>query len=717
MTNANLIIWNMKNYKQNGLEDRRYIRLNTFFPVEFAIISLNGKDTFSEFNQSFTRDVGEGGICLEINNLKSDLALRLISKAAKLRLQINMPFSTEPISAIAEIAWVKNIKSSPPNKFLMGISYTAIKDKDRKRILSFAKMLRLKPKIIAGALAALAIAVIVSGAEVFKKENLRRNAESRLTAIELEKSKLTAELGGLGLNKIELESRLKLLEGERLNLEKNLALAKEASLISPDEVSRLEEELLKAQTKSGQLSEELARVLSGKVNLEERLKFLEDVKSNKPVKVVLLTGGVVMGNLESETKDKDLVMIKVSSGTITLRRDQISSIAVLTQEEMAKLAKERLDLEKRIKDLAKHKMARQRINGAADGAQLQTGRGQTKGPASAAIPREIETAGVVIRHGRIYVDGGLFFIKGVAYSIGVSGLSKDAEECFLSAPLDIIESDFSMMKKAGVNTVRTYTPLSDAALDIADKYGIKVMEQIISPSAYTDYSSDAELSDMKKQALDVVRRHKDKKCILMWLLWNDGPFCYEAPENPILRYGFERVNKFMKEIYFAVKAADERHPVCAANVLNVEGYDLGFDFLDVIGCNAYIGGYGFNWKGKQGAIKSVEHILEISGKYDKPVVITETGFSAFVKKDSQYKAIETQIKTLDEKAAGIVIFEWVDEWWRAGNADFQDKDAEEHWGLLTSERKPKSGFEAVSKLFNAIPTNSLGYSEERDIAE
>jgi exo-beta-1,3-glucanase (GH17 family) len=172
------------------------------------------------------------------------------------------------------------------------------------------------------------------------------------------------------------------------------------------------------------------------------------------------------------------------------------------------------------------------------------------------------------------------------------------------------------------------------------------------------------------------------------------------------------VNKFMKEIYLAVKAADKSRPVTAANILKVKGYDLGFDFLDVIGCNAYIGGHGFNWRGREEAVKSVKEMKEISRKYKKPVIITETGFSTFVKKDSQDKALGTQIKSAEDDLAGIVIFEWTDEWWKGGNPSVQDKHIEEYWGILTWDRKPKPGFETVSKLFNSIPTDSLGYSPQ-----
>ena len=190
----------------------------------------------------------------------------------------------------------------------------------------------------------------------------------------------------------------------------------------------------------------------------------------------------------------------------------------------------------------------------------------------------------------------------------------------------------------------------------------------------------------------------------MWSIWNDAPFEWGAQGNIVKRYGKQQVNDFLKDIYDAVKAVDKRHPITAANVLKVKGYDIGFDFLDVIGVNAYIGGHGYTWKGESAAQKNVEELVKLSKKYKKPLFITETGFSTFIKKDGQDKALKVQLEALGRKTAGVVIFEWADEWWKAGNPQVQDKHIEEHWGIMSAERKPKAGFEVVKDYFTKTPT-------------
>ncbi|MFA5094048.1 MAG: glycoside hydrolase family 2 TIM barrel-domain containing protein [Candidatus Omnitrophota bacterium] len=691
---------------RSGIERRRYIRLNTVFPVELEVISLDDKEIYCEFQQAFTRDVSEGGMCLEVNNLKDELAEKLNKKSAKLRLQINMPFSVRPIDAIAEAAWIKKIREHHPNKYFIGVYYEKISEKERKSIVNHARFLMLRPFFVAAAILLLAVAVAVTRVELLKKEALRKETERKLALIESERVKLAQAMEELRLNRTELEAKISSFEQERSDLEKKLEAAKTEALAKPEEIARLEEALAKASERTDELNAELAKVVDSKKNLESQLRVLEEIKASKPVKVVLAAGGVVVGKVVLETSDS--VRVEVPTGVITLKRDLISSMSTPSEEEIAELARERLKLELRAKEVEKKRELERKAAEEREKTEKVISK-KTPGEPEQLISRTIPERGVAIKDNRIYADGSLFFIKGIAYGVSAPGLPPGVDGCFSKIPLSVFENDFRMMKAAGINTIRTYEPFPDALLDLAEKYDLKIIEQVVYPSAYTDYSSDIELKAMKRMATEVVRKHRNRKCILMWSIWNDAPFCYDEPGNPVPRYGFEKVNNFMREIYLAVKSVDKSRPVTAANILKVKGYDLGFDFLDVIGCNAYIGGHGFNWRGRDEAVRAVKEMKEISKKYKKPIIITETGYSTFVKKDSQDKALKTQIESAEDDLAGIVIFEWTDEWWKGGNPSVQDKHIEEYWGILTWDRKPKPGFEVVSKLFNSIPTDSLGY--------
>ena len=343
------------------IEHRRYIRLDSAVPVEFSVVSLDDKEVYCEFQQAFTRDVGEGGMCLEVNNLKDEFADKLGAKSAKLRLQINMPFSATPITAVANAAWLKKIKQEAPNKYLIGVSYEQISEAERKKIVDYARLLRIRPILTAAAIAILIIAVSITGVEVKKKEALRREAVKKIALIEAERTKLNASLEELRVSRSQLETKLKTLENKRLELEKNLEEARLKAQAKPEEIAKLEAELAAAKQKSAELSSELSKVVEGKKSIEGQLKVLEEIKASKPVKVTLVAGGTIVGKVILETGDS--VKIEVPTGVITLRRDQVSAMSTPTEEEIAGLARERMSLEQaaaeaeRQKELERHKEA------------------------------------------------------------------------------------------------------------------------------------------------------------------------------------------------------------------------------------------------------------------------------------------------------------------------------------------------------------------------
>ena len=192
---------------------------------------------------------------------------------------------------------------------------------------------------------------------------------------------------------------------------------------------------------------------------------------------------------------------------------------------------------------------------------------------------------------RIYVEGKVFFIKGMDYGInypkvpgGMNGYGQ--------IPSEVFEQDFEMMQAAGVNCIRTYEPIPTELLDMAYEHGIYVIENIVYPNSETNYESPEQLKNLIMEAKIHAQEHMDHPAILMWSIWNDAPFSWGQSGNVVRRYGFETVNNYMRELYMGVKEVDSEHLITGSNMLGHDGYDLGFDFLDVIGVNAYIGGHG-----------------------------------------------------------------------------------------------------------------------------
>lgn len=322
---------------------------------------------------------------------------------------------------------------------------------------------------------------------------------------------------------------------------------------------------------------------------------------------------------------------------------------------------------------------------------------------------------VAISGTSIHVDGKQFFVKAVSYSLSYPG-----KELFDEIPFSVFENDFKNIKKAGFNTIRSYEPLPDALLDLAEKNQLYVIEGIIHVDDGTDFSSEEVLEDLKKEAVSIVRRHSDRPSILFWSLWNDAPFNWGVRGgNVVNRFGMKVVNDFLRDIYRAIKTADQSRPVTASNVLNAPGYAVGLDFIDVIGLNVYIGisdwvtGQFEEDLGK----KVVARLETIAEDYKKPLYVSEMGQSDFSKIMSQEKVIPTQIRLIGRRLAGFCLFQWQDDWSKGGNVFRQVEDIETHWGLVNAYRNKKSGFSSVATAVRESPYSSFVTPQNASLEE
>lgn len=87
-------------------DKRKYVRLNTVFPVEFNIVN-DSKETVSPLVQGFTRNVGRGGMCIEVKVEKDKDSVNLIPEKTKVKLIINIPSSSFATDSYATVRWVK----------------------------------------------------------------------------------------------------------------------------------------------------------------------------------------------------------------------------------------------------------------------------------------------------------------------------------------------------------------------------------------------------------------------------------------------------------------------------------------------------------------------------------------------------------------------------------------------------------------------------------
>ena len=242
--------------------------------------------------------------------------------------------------------------------------------------------------------------------------------------------------------------------------------------------------------------------------------------------------------------------------------------------------------------------------------------------------------------------------------------------------------DFKLMQDMGVNTIRLYHhPLKvnkQLLRDLYTTYGIRVIMgdflgkyALGSGAAWnpgTDYNNEEHKKNMIESVKKMVNEFKDEPYILFWLLGNENVYGYacNANEQP------EAFFKFANEVAGIIKSIDPEHPVaiCSGDILFLDKFGRNSPDIDIFGTNAYRGDYGFGAFWRQ--------VKEESGK---PAFITEFGCPSYAEGKSVDEAEELQAQYHlgswediqnntafsggEGSALGGVVFEYLDEWWKA----------------------------------------------------
>lgn len=211
-----------------GAERRQYIRLNSYFPVEFSLIFLDARKPPIKY-QGFTHDVSKGGLCIRVKDLKNADLQALLNNEAKLQVDISIspPLFKKSISAVCKTEWLEKTQQEQTGStlFSIGVSYERISPQDLNRIL-----LRARSMIWAPRLAVVAIVVLLSSLlTVYTMQDKARQQNialiKSLTETSQKQNEIFEKLNNLKQTKIFLEKKLTQSQDEiqRLHLTNKIA--------------------------------------------------------------------------------------------------------------------------------------------------------------------------------------------------------------------------------------------------------------------------------------------------------------------------------------------------------------------------------------------------------------------------------------------------------------------------------------------------------------
>ena len=271
-----------------------------------------------------------------------------------------------------------------------------------------------------------------------------------------------------------------------------------------------------------------------------------------------------------------------------------------------------------------------------------------------------------------------FFVKGVTY-----GTFAPDEDNLQFPPLHTVEQDFFLMNSNGINSVRTYTVPPVWLLDVARKYNLKVMVGLPWEQHITFLDTKARQAAIIKRVKEGVASCGNHPAVLCYTIGNEIP-------APIVRwYGKGRVEKFLNQLYKAVKEVDPLGLVTYVNYPTTEYLDLSF--LDFDCFNVYL-------ETPEKLSAYISRLHNLSG--DRPLVLAEIGLDSMRNgEEKQASVLDWQIRTVFGKGcAGMFVFAWTDEWWRGG---FEIEDW--NFGLVDRQRKPKSALYLVANAMQDVP--------------
>lgn len=311
---------------------------------------------------------------------------------------------------------------------------------------------------------------------------------------------------------------------------------------------------------------------------------------------------------------------------------------------------------------------------------------------------------VAVEGRRLEVNGVPFHVQGVCWHPVAKGHTQETGLDYDG----FSQVDVSLMKAAGINTVRTYSLVdSKEVLDRLYQAGIFIINTV-----YGYGGADVDTAVHRAAGI------KNHPAILMWAIGNEWNYNHLYDESLDFPSALKRVG----EVAAAMKALDDGHPIATVygGVPDKQTLERLPD-IDVWGIN-YYNGLSFGntfalWRSRS----------------SKPMFFAEYGADAYnstdgfvdlaaqsqaVKTLTQLMMAESSKDNVENVCIGGTIFEWCDEWWK----DFTDGNGgpavhdtggaapgggpypdavfnEEYWGIVDIERRPRPAYHALAEIY------------------
>lgn len=289
-----------------------------------------------------------------------------------------------------------------------------------------------------------------------------------------------------------------------------------------------------------------------------------------------------------------------------------------------------------------------------------------------------ESINVEIKGEWYYINGEKTFISSIGYEIGARpGEHPYKDERKLQESR--MRNDLKLIKEAGFNSIRTWSELTDAEVQIVQESGLYLIYGVwILP--HGEFKDPKFVEDAKQQMRDVMAFTKKYDCIITYLIMNE----------PMADHIHAQGGKATVDLWTGLRdIIHEEHPGIPVtySINSRVGEFVNQNIFDVYGCNTYDHNEDHIYTQKFGP--HFDFMRDLNGE-EKPFLLTEFGMSVSQVGYGMYGGntyqkqadwvIRNYSNALDGGINGACPFYYADGWWKAGEPDTHDPQPEAWFG-------------------------------------
>jgi beta-glucuronidase len=321
-----------------------------------------------------------------------------------------------------------------------------------------------------------------------------------------------------------------------------------------------------------------------------------------------------------------------------------------------------------------------------------------------AVDRVTSTFGVrtIAARGRqILLNGKPLKIKGVNRYDEFGGFGPNA-------PMKLVEDELRLMKKTGINLIRTHYPQAPEFLDLCDRMGILFLEELpinwwgVEWFGKEGLVQDEHILDRALPMLEtMIRRDKNHPCVIIWSMANES-----KTDNAV---GIQ----VMRSLIHRTKELDPTRLVTFVTAPGSVREHRAYEDADLVATNMYYGSLSAPLANHRSELEervrkpSEAHLRrQIAAFPDKPMIITEFGAMGFhgmhgdvpSTEDFQAASIRSTWEAISAvpEVSGGVLWSWADYHHRR---HFQSLGAFGAFGAVTIDRRPKAALKALAAMY------------------